>query len=143
MKGFASKWLLSFALKLSFQWIKISGCMPPPHRTVSNFWNFWVVFFVKTQTSCECSSLPTFKSTNSSCCFAMCIKSCVVGNYKFGIKEKKVKCTKKLNTHTHSNLSNKVDSKSKQTELTYNESQFPKIPIQRETFSFYSHRSKN
>ena len=30
----------------------------------------------------------------------MCIKSCVVGNYKFGIRGKKVKCTKKL-THTH------------------------------------------
>ena len=28
-------------------------------------------------------------------------------------------------------------SKSKQTELTYNETQFPKIPIQSETFLFY------
>ena len=92
---------------------------------------FWVVFFEKTQTSCECSSLPTFHSTNSSCCFAMCIKSCVVGNYKFGSRGKKGKCTKKL-AHTHSNLSNEVDSKSKQTELTYNETQFPEIPIQRE-----------
>ena len=60
-----------------------------------------------------------------------------------GIRGKKVKCTKKF-THTHSNLSNEVDSKSKQTELTYNETQFSKIPIQRETFSFYlPHRSKN
>ena len=73
----------------------------------------------------------------------MFIKFSVVGNYKFGIRGKKVKCTKKLNTHILSNLSNEVDSKSKQTELTYNETQFPKIPIERETFSFYLHRTKN
>ena len=55
--------------------------------------------------------------------------------------EEKGKVHKKINTH--SNVSNEVDSKLKQTELTYNETQFPKIPIQRETFSFYLHRSKN
>ena len=73
----------------------------------------------------------------------MFIKFSVVGNYKFGIRGKKGKVHKKIkHTHTHSNLSNELDSKSKQIELTYDETQFPKIPIQRETFSFCLHRSK-